>query len=99
MQILRFSHADGGFPVRFDLEPEALDFAWPSVDGEFRDDAICYLWLRQPGHFFGRVVMAWSSPVRVTQARRPAPTHLESTAVLDASSREVSSRPCRRAAR
>lgn len=48
VQIFRFSHAEGGFSVPFDLEPDALDFAWPSIDGGFRDDAICYVGFASP---------------------------------------------------
>ena len=40
VQILRFSTAEGGFSVLFDLDPDALDFTWSGVDGGFRDDAI-----------------------------------------------------------
>ena len=66
MQVLRFSNAEGGFSVLFDLDPDALDFSWSGVDGAFRDDAIYYVRLRQRGQVRGRVVMAWSSPVWVT---------------------------------
>ncbi len=68
LQVLRFSTAEGGFSVLFDLEPGALDFSWSGLDGGFRDDAIYYVRLRQRGHVRGRVVMAWSSPVWVTRA-------------------------------
>ncbi len=68
VQILRFSTAEGGFSVLFDLEPDALDFTWSGVDGGFRDDAVYYVRLRQRGHVRGRVVMAWSSPIWVTRA-------------------------------
>ncbi len=69
VQILRFSKADGGFSVLFDLEPDALDFSWSGVAGGFRDDAVYYVQLRQRGHVRGRVAMAWSSPIWVTRAR------------------------------
>ena len=69
MQVLRFSKADGGFSVIYDLQPNALDFAWSGVDGGFRDDAIYYVRLRQRGHVRDRMVMAWSSPIRVTRGR------------------------------
>ena len=69
VQVLRFSTAEGGFSVLFDLDPDALDFSWSGVDGGFRDDAVYYVRLRQRGHVRGRMVMAWSSPVWVTRAR------------------------------
>ena len=69
VQVLRFSKAEGGFSVLFDLEPDALDFSWSGVDGGFRDDAVYYVRLRQRGHIRGRTVMAWSSPVWVTRRR------------------------------
>ena len=69
VQVLRFSRADGGFSVLFDLEPDALDFTWSGVDGGFRDDAVYYVRLRQRGHIRGRTVMVWSSPVWVTRPR------------------------------
>ena len=69
VQILRFSKAEGGFSVLFDLEPDALDFSWSGVDSGFRDDAVYYVRLRQRGHVRGRMVMAWSSPIWVTRAR------------------------------
>ena len=69
VQVLRFSTAEGGFSVLFDLQPDALDFSWTGVDGGFRGDAVYYVRLRQRGHVRGRVVMAWSSPIWVTRAR------------------------------
>ena len=69
VQVLRFSTAEGGFSVLFDLEPDALDFTWSGIDGGFRDDAVYYVRLRQRGHVRGRVVMAWSSPVWVAPVR------------------------------
>ena len=68
VEILRYSEPDGGFTVIVDLEPNALDFEWSGIDGNFRDDAVYYLRLRQRGTIRGRAVMAWSSPVWVKRA-------------------------------
>ena len=69
VQVLRFSKAEGGFSVLFDLQPNALDFSWTGVDGGFLGDALYYVRLRQRGHVRGRAVMAWSSPIWVTRTR------------------------------
>lgn len=65
VEVLRYSAPDGGFRVIAELAPKALDFAWSGTDGNFRDDAVYYVRLRQRGTIRGRAVMAWSSPVWV----------------------------------
>ena len=65
VEILRYSKPDGGFAVISEFEPNAPDFEWSGNDGNFRDDSIYYLRLRQRGTIRGRAVMAWSSPIWV----------------------------------
>ena len=68
VEILRYSDPDGAFSVIYDLRPDALDFEWSGTDGEFRDESVYYLRLKQRGHTRGRIVMAWSSPIWVRQS-------------------------------
>ena len=68
VEILRYSQPDGGFTVIAAFEPSASDFEWSGTDGNFRDDSVYYLRLRQQGTVRGRAVMAWSSPIWVKRA-------------------------------
>ena len=71
VEVLRYSEADGGFQEIYHLHPDALDFTWSATDRGFRDAAIYYVRLRQRDEIRGRAVMAWSSPIWVSEARRP----------------------------
>lgn len=68
IEILRYSDAQGGFEVIYQIEPDSKDVTWSNMDRTFRDDSIYYVRLKQKGEIRGLAAMAWSSPIWVEQS-------------------------------
>ncbi len=63
VELLRHHESNPGFKVIQTWEPDSLQFREVFIDKDYEPGAIYYARVRQKYEIFGRIPMAWSSPI------------------------------------